>query len=1248
MHRPMAPLANRPPYHSPDAAAGSSNHSSPATGRIHSSFYAQPTSPPQRERERGYGPPMGRGFDHPGHDHLGHDHPSVPSAYGAESTRSPSITSLDDEDTKGVGSSSGHHHSAGTAGQAQGKANGDKARSGLKRQRVHFSCTECHRRKQKCNRQTPCQHCIARKVPDRCKTFQPGQDETIDLSARVSRIERAMEDGFDRIMGLLQSRTASHPPQPPQPPALPLPRTSGIAATAPPTTANDPTCGSDAGDEANAGGEINALGNFHGSGSTVAMRIDSLLSDVGEAGGSRNSTAKDVMHGQSTLIAMPMRSGPDSGDPNNCDLDSRFVQFGMNDVSKTFTSSMPRREICLELIDHFFTHVNWIRHPLPEKLVRPQLEQYLAVGRDTPSPTHAPLSASNINAFACLSLIVAMAVLSTDSEAFPASLGHRRLIARKFEFMGRRSLLMSQVIGRDDVLQVLGFNLAWRFLMLDRRMNEAWRCSTNAVAAGYAIGLHRDGSKLRLPTPDTELRRCVWAQIVFADLLLAGTLGRPPISDLDRTYTDTQAPSLEGIKYWWPYDESASHPKLKADIGMPTIYQHMLQREAFNTEVWRKIVEIYQKLTPHHYSDVLAADAELLRVPDELPHYFRAQVDSEGNVECDRSLDDDLPFLRIHRFLIHSDLYFARIALHRSYLLRSGAKGSSGRRFVPSREACVDSALKDLALRADFVEQLRQRYGRDKIPRLYYAHIGSFAWFNSLLIACIAAVLDPHIPEIPTLRTHLDRFLQSHEMKKKGLKKGELEGVDDVREREVTIIAMFVQAIDRARSAPPAADDAAASATASAGADGKGAKEDGNRGRKRARGADSPTTAGRAKSRDKSRGARSGQASREETTADVLLDLGKHRSGDGVGKQNATAAATTTASGRARASSSLSRTLDPSRQRSGDDAAGAGVQRPGHLAEESNMELSRSHSSLPTIQDSSPVVDSPQALSSGLPSSVPGSMAPTGRSSHLVDSAQADFNAWFQMEFAGGAGAALADSTLNGVGNDASVLGLGSGTFPAGMSNGRPFGSPLQNLDRSAVAGWNTDGSGGTTSFSSFNVDSTGQMQGGAFMSEGLSAPAPVQWSTLPRPIWDDGNGAGGATIASAAAAAGEPGAGALPGDYRPKSSLPDLGLKAVTERAGSFGGDGVPSHLAAATQQQQQQWWQPEHSNGPMPPSWQPPPSSSSQQQPQGPEGSLGGSDPSGNSAGGGGNNGNGNGNGNGTSFDPGFWADLIHKIST
>ncbi|OAA35585.1 transcription factor Cys6 [Beauveria brongniartii RCEF 3172] len=49
-----------------------------------------------------------------------------------------------------------------------------------RRKRPIVSCTECHQRKQKCDRQQPCNRCIKREIPDKCRYEVPDTQRTFD------------------------------------------------------------------------------------------------------------------------------------------------------------------------------------------------------------------------------------------------------------------------------------------------------------------------------------------------------------------------------------------------------------------------------------------------------------------------------------------------------------------------------------------------------------------------------------------------------------------------------------------------------------------------------------------------------------------------------------------------------------------------------------------------------------------------------------------------------------------------------------------------------------------------------------------------------------------------------------------------------------------------------------------------------------------------------------------------------------
>lgn len=100
------------------------------------------------------------------------------------------------------------------------------------RTRVSYSCSECHRRKQKasltrgpgqkllenllllldhsqCDRQSPCGHCVARKVPELCHAYQPGKGEG-DLHLRLARVEQILELALPQFSGTSSPGSADH------------------------------------------------------------------------------------------------------------------------------------------------------------------------------------------------------------------------------------------------------------------------------------------------------------------------------------------------------------------------------------------------------------------------------------------------------------------------------------------------------------------------------------------------------------------------------------------------------------------------------------------------------------------------------------------------------------------------------------------------------------------------------------------------------------------------------------------------------------------------------------------------------------------------------------------------------------------------------------------------------------------------------------------------------------------------------
>lgn len=196
-------------------------------------------------------------------------------------------------------------------------------------------------------------------------------------------------------------------------------------------------------------------------------------------------------------------------------------------------------------------------------------------------------------------------------------------------------------------------------------------------------------------------------------------------------------------------------PPLTSPTGMTfVILRHQL------ASIIGRMVHHFQKVnTPSHYSDVHALDDDLLKFVSGLPPHFA--------LEPDTSLDENMRFLPVHRFLLITEILFVRISLHRPYLLRK----LSSDRYLRSRIACFESAIKDFGVRKAF---------REKIPKEARESLhNAYREFQTAMISGIYLVLHPHGKDAGMMHTILDDFLKDHE----GVRE-----MDETTRRELKII----------------------------------------------------------------------------------------------------------------------------------------------------------------------------------------------------------------------------------------------------------------------------------------------------------------------------------------------------------------------------------------------------------------------------------------------------------------------------
>lgn len=615
--------------------------------------------------------------------------------------------------------------------------------------RIHYACIECYRRKQRCNRERPCQHCIARGIPETCKTYQPG-DEDLHTEARLMRIERLLDDYLPRILHNVDTKSNTEWNSPSR---LAYTQENCQQCMAADKLVTEKDAHKEDSDHLELEGRLSPETGLYNNGPT--SHITSIL---------------DGIPGSPPKIQplnLPIRTVGTTSD-----IDESMIQYGRpSPPSLELLATLISQDYCNILIDHYFTQINWIRQPLPVKRVRESFDCFWE--------SEPKISIQSINIFAMMCNLCAIASLSVQHVLFPSQHQERSQVARRFHYAGRRALLMSMILGRQDVDQIIAWILSCHFLVLDRRFGEAYTVGASVISAALAIGLHRDGTKLGLSAEEVEIRRRVWAAVYCMDRALAVNTGRPAL--INDHFCDTQLVNdqadVNGITLCPGALETQT-----IGIPPPTTYTLTLYRQQL-ARLEGAVAAFLQSLgSQFSIGDVLTLDQKIQRFQEMLPSYYRATLTRDG-IYYDASLDSTYSFLLTHRFLIHSDINGLRVVLLRPFLLRS--RQSNGAKFAPTRQACIEAALHNAEMLRTSVRDLRASHPTPEARLVWRAQIGTQSWFQSLLICGLGLLMDPLAPIASRLKSHLEYYTQEYHMK------GFI-AMDDMSEREAKVIGMFL------------------------------------------------------------------------------------------------------------------------------------------------------------------------------------------------------------------------------------------------------------------------------------------------------------------------------------------------------------------------------------------------------------------------------------------------------------------------
>lgn len=541
-----------------------------------------------------------------------------------------------------------------------------------RKKRVHYSCEECHRRKQKCNRQCPCQHCLARGIPQRCKftataptsgghgNGNGSSESSINAgpssSTDVSELKQIMQDGFADILSKL-------------------------------------------------GGEEKVALASKQRKIQEDDEDDLVIVSSATAATSRGSKLLDMMQVNNAAAVMDPTLSLDS----HTSIDHALYELSLRDprgngpLSKSLLACLPPKHEVQVLFDSYIEDVSNLRYPIsldPIKRAMEKLPQMQQRGY---------ITTDEVDSFSVIAAMLSQAVLRTERfDVIPNDIKTVYMGARKLVFACMKSLCVSDILGRNSFEKCVALHLSARFLLMDRRMNEAWTNANNAVRCAQSIGLHRYDPTDK-PIREAEEVRLMWCILRYDERAFSMMMERP--TSIDDDVCSTTPPPASG--------------NITADDAI------FIQKRFDLATFQGRILSLIQNKNGVRMRDTLALDKEIIAFRQSLPTDLRGY--RKGYIQ---------------RFMMHSHTLQARMALLRPFFLRFVPRSASNltrQRQIAIRLACAEAACEDLSLREELVAEVQTVYGGEKVPGLARNHIRTPRWFTSLVIlGCYMLTFNAH------------------------------------------------------------------------------------------------------------------------------------------------------------------------------------------------------------------------------------------------------------------------------------------------------------------------------------------------------------------------------------------------------------------------------------------------------------------------------------------------------------------------
>ncbi|KAM0553842.1 hypothetical protein ACHAPJ_007188 [Fusarium lateritium] len=563
-----------------------------------------------------------------------------------------------------------------TAGHGDG--DGPRVR---KRRRIVISCTECHRRKQRCDRELPCGNCKSRNKESGC-VYETGAPTVRQTSQQQQQQQQQSTEPSPARSGNSISQVGPSPVQ---------------SSDSPDDDFNEPLSS-----------RVADWGYAHNGASTMGIlkRIESLTD--GEDGSS-NMNARS--------------HGSPIGSPGK--------EFALREKYKALIRQLPAKIFIEKLVEMYLRGFNWQYYPVDPDIFYAQLDEWNSLPLSTLSDIGPRGLNPELRVFpAVVFQIIATALLllperpdpTFDALKFAGGMSFEDLAVEYSEsgqavidLLGKKHLSLATVQAQF---------LRASFHKFTAKVTDAWHTIAVAIRDAQDIGMHRDSLDPKPKDASVESilenqwhiqrRRRMYLLLAIWDLNCAMILGRPGTIDWNQTLPTppVDAPIPQNR------DKTPVVPRGEDDHPTP------ISRLLWNYQLCGPLRAIQNLETggsyPMDFGKIDQIHQSILDLDKKMPPSFR--------LENPDTRWDHLPEAQWYpenRYYFASLHEFSKMALHRPYIFNR----------IESRVEAIYASLKTLEIQKNTFEGLP--------PDSWRNFMLFFASFDAIVLLASVYILFP-------------------------------------------------------------------------------------------------------------------------------------------------------------------------------------------------------------------------------------------------------------------------------------------------------------------------------------------------------------------------------------------------------------------------------------------------------------------------------------------------------------------------